>query len=303
VRRLSNPGVQSARLSNPGSQPASQPLPRLDPSVEKGSTLEAYRLAEQQSPAESTGLSMTASRRPTDAEMQAIRRPGSPAPEASPSVLLSKSVEAEAQNPLPRPALVPANPPVVRSKTPLIIAAVTGVLLLVGGIAVGGKLLTPPNPSVPATPPPTTVTEAPPPATAPPVAANPATPPQPAADPQPPPTSPAPPANTAAATSSTTTTSTTTSRPAKAETIPEAVRQELEEARRALDSGDYAKAIRVAQRTLSTQRTEAATLLIGKAHCHLRDLSNARAQWRNLSKRGQSELRTYCSKHDVSLSQ
>jgi type IV secretory pathway VirB10-like protein len=185
---------------------------------------------------------------------------------------------------------VPASPPVVRSKTPLIIAAVTGVLLLVGGIAVGGKLLTPPNPPVPDAPPPATVTEAPPPAVAPP---------QPAAQPEPPPTSPVPPANTAAATSSTTTTS--TSRPGKAETIPEAVRQELEEARRALDSGDYAKAIRVAQRTQSTQRTEAATLLIGKAHCHLRDLSNARAQWRNLSKRGQSELRTYCSKHDVSL--
>jgi serine/threonine-protein kinase len=277
-----------------GAEPALQTSKeRPEPSVERGSTLEAFRLAEQQAADESSGLSVTASRRPTDIAVPAIKRPAEAGPGTQPSVLVSKSLAEAAQEPQPRAAPAPAS----RSKAPLIIAAVGGVLLLVGGIAVGGKLLTPPNPSAPATPPPaTTVTEAPSQPATPTVAANPATPPQPAVQPETPPPSPTPPANTTAAAS------TTSTRPTnKTETIPEAVRQELEEAERALGSGDYNKAIRVAQRTLSTQRTEAATYLIGRAYCHLRDLSNARAQWRNLSKSGQSKLSTYCSKHEVDL--
>jgi serine/threonine-protein kinase len=286
-----------------GVQPAPQtPSSTAEPSVERGSTLEAFRIADQQAAAQSSPLSVTASRRPTDVEMQAIRPGAEPGPGAQPSVVVSKSLEASAQEAQSHAAPVPASPPESRSKTPLILAAAGGVLLLVGGIAVGGKLFTPSNPSGPETPPRATVTEAPPPAATPPVAANTGTPPQPADPPQTPPPSTTPPANTpAAASSSTSTTTTTVSRPSKPETMPEAVRQELEEAESALGSGDYARAIRVAQRTLSTQRTEAATLLIGKAYCHLRDLSNARAQWRNLSKQGQGKLRTYCSKHDVSL--
>jgi serine/threonine-protein kinase len=275
-----------------GAEPALQTSrERPEPSVERGSTLEAYRLAEQQAAEESSGLSMTASRRPTDIAVPAIKRSAEAGPGTQPSVLVSKSLAEAAQAPQPGTAPAPAS----RSKAPLIAAAVVGVLLLVGGIAVGGKLLTPPNPSVPATPPPaTTITEAPSQPATPPVAANPATPPQPTAQPETPPPSPTPPANTTAAASTTRPTS-------KTETIPEAVRQELAEAESALGAGDYSKAIRVAQRTLSTQRTEAATYLIGRAYCHLRDLSNAKAQWRNLSKSGQSKLRTYCAKHEVDL--
>jgi serine/threonine-protein kinase len=281
-----------------GAEPALQTSrERPEPSVERGSTLEAFRLAEQQAADESSGLSVTASRRPTDIAVPAIKRSAEAGPGTQPSVLVSKSLAEAAQQAQPGAAPAPAS----RSKAPLIAAAVVGVLLLVGGIAVGGKLLTPPNPSVPATPPPaTTVTEAPQQPATPPVAANPATPPQPAVQPETPPPSPTPPSNTTTAAS--TSTSNPSTRPAgKTETVPEAVRQELEEAESALGAGDYSKAIRVAQRTLLTQRTEAATYLIGRAYCHLRDLSNARAQWRNLSKSGQSKLRTYCAKHEVSL--
>jgi serine/threonine-protein kinase len=83
--------------------------------------------------------------------------------------------------------------------------------------------------------------------------------------------------------------------------IPEAVRQDLEEAEQALSSGDIDKALRVARRTLATQKTEAAIFLMGRAYCRQHDLSNAKAQWRNLSKQGQAKLRAYCSKYDVSL--
>lgn len=291
-----------SQAASTGGEPAPQtPAATSTPSVERGSTLEAFRFADQQAAAESSSLSVTASRRPTDLELPAIRPSAAPEPGAQPSIVVSKSLEASAPDPQPRAAPAPASPPERRSKTPLILTAVGGVLLLVGGIAVGGKMFTPSNPSGPVTPPPATVTEAPPPVATPPVAVNPATPPQPAAQPETPPPS-TPPASTAAAASTSTSTTTSSStRPSKPETIPEAVRQELEEAEHALDSGDYARAIRMAQRTLSTQRTEAATLLIGRAYCHLNDLSNARAQWRNLSKQGQSKLRAYCSKYDVSL--
>jgi serine/threonine-protein kinase len=123
------------------------------------------------------------------------------------------------------------------------------------------------------------------------VAVNPATTPQPAIQPQTTPPATTPPA----------TTTSTSTRPSKPEAIPEAVRQDLEEAEQALNSGDVDKALRFARRTLSTQRTEAAILLMGRAYCHLHDLSNAKAQWRNLSKQGQGKLRTYCSKYDVEL--
>jgi serine/threonine-protein kinase len=256
-----------ARSAAAGAMPASAPQAPAaapEPSVERGSTLAAFRFAEQQAAERPPAPSMTGSRRSTDLETPAAAAPA----------------------PQPRMAPVPASPPAGRSKTPLILAAIGGVLLLGGGIAVGGKLLTPSDPPVPGPPPPATVTQAPPPAVTPPVAEDPPIPPA------------TPPANPTVDPKPVTVSS---PRPGKPETMPEAVRQELEEAERALDESDYNRAIRLAQRTLATKRTEAAFFLIGRAYCHLHDLSNAKAQLRNLSSQGKSKLRTYCAKHEVSL--
>ncbi len=302
ARRASNPATPATpqRISSPAAQAAPQrisdtaaravPPPAAaspEPSVARGSTLEAFRLADQQAAAQASPPSVSVSRRPTDVEMPALGPSAAPEPAARPSV------PAPAQDPQPRVASVPTSPPTSRSKTPLILAAVGGVLLLVGGIAVGGKMFAPSNTPGPEAPQSSTGTQAPPPTVTPPVAANSITPPQPPVQPdKPPPTTP--PANTTASTS-------TSSRPGKPEAIPEAVRKELEEAESALSSGDHDKAIRVAQRTLSTQRTEAATFLIGRAYCQKRDLGNAKVQWRNLSRQGRSKLNAYCLKYDISL--
>jgi serine/threonine-protein kinase len=57
----------------------------------------------------------------------------------------------------------------------------------------------------------------------------------------------------------------------------------------------------MAQRSQQIQKSEAAHLLLGRAYCQQKDLSNARAQWRNLSAKGQSQLRKYCTQYDISL--
>jgi serine/threonine-protein kinase len=90
-------------------------------------------------------------------------------------------------------------------------------------------------------------------------------------------------------------------RPEKAEALPLEVRTALEEAERALASGDKRGAIRTAQRSQQLQNTEAARLLLGRAYCQQRDLSNARAQWRTLSTRGKSQLSKYCTEYEIDL--
>jgi type IV secretory pathway VirB10-like protein len=93
----------------------------------------------------------------------------------------------------------------------------------------------------------------------------------------------------------------TSTRTDKAEALPPEVRAALEEAERALAAGDMALAIRIAQRSQQVQNTEAARLLMGRAYCHQKDLSNARAQWRTLSSQGKNQLRKYCTKYDIPL--
>lgn len=282
-----------SRLSSPGALATPQPAGAASaPNVERGSTLQAF----QQAPLDETSVS----RRQTDVENQSVQPATTPLRGSQPAVIVSQSVASAMPDPQPRMEAVPASPPASRSKAPLLLSAVGGVLLLVVGIAVGGKVLTGSSSTGPETPPPATGTEATPPAVTPPVAVNPTTPPQPVDPPQTTPPATTPPENTTATTSPTNSTSTST-RPGKAEVIPEAVRQDLEEAEQALNSGDIDKALRVARRTLATQRTEAAIFLMGRAYCRQHDLSNAKAQWRNLSKQGQAKLRAYCSKYDVSL--
>ncbi|WP_224240691.1 serine/threonine-protein kinase [Hyalangium gracile] len=262
----------------PAASPAPAPAAQPEPSVERGSTLAAFRAAEQEAAAAQPAPAphaptQTSSRRPTDVELPAAQA-AAPAPVAP----------------------VPPAQPAARSKTPLI-AAVVALVLVAGGLVVMRGMGTPgpvptPSPSPPVAvteptptpktePAPTPKTEPTPPAT--PVAVEPPPPSTPVAsttpEPKPPPSTPK----------------------GKPEVLPDAVRQELETAERALGSGDFEGAIRAAQRAQRVKKTEAATLMIGRAYCHQHDLSNARAQWRNLSAAGKSKLRAYCSKYDVSL--
>jgi serine/threonine-protein kinase len=187
-----------------------------------------------------------------------------------------------------------------RSKFPLIPAAVAAVVLLGIVGVVGGKLFksstpdTPPSTPVaetPATGTPKTGTETPPPAVTPPAVATTPTPPTTPPTVTPPPTTP--PAATEAGTS--------TARPGKPETIPAELREELAEAEKALAAGELDRAMRIAQRTQQTQLTEAAFLVMGRVYCQRKDLGNAKAQWRNLSKQGKSKLAAYCKDYEINL--
>lgn len=254
-----------------------------DPSVEVGSTLAAFRAQDAQAPAQpQPAFPVTSSRRPTDMEMAAVRPAGSPAPSAQPSPVASHAVAPVA----------PAQPK-ARSKSPLIIAAVVVVALVAVGLIVGrGMHTTSTTTPEPGANPPVATPE--PPVTAktgtepPPVAPTPT---QPTVTPTPPPSTTPPPVATTEPKSS------PTSPKGKAEVIPDSVRKELEDAEQALSSGDAAGAIRIAQRTLQVQKTEAARMLIGRAYCQRQDLGNANAQYRSLSARGQKQLFDYCSKN------
>ncbi|WP_044189673.1 serine/threonine-protein kinase [Hyalangium minutum] len=276
---------------------AAAALATPDPSLEKGSTLEAFRMATPQPAAQQVAPasppSMSVSRRPTDMELPAVGAAAvqpaapTPAPQAQPQ-------------PVPTPA--PASAPAGRSKFPLIPAAVAGVVLVGILAVVGGKVF---KPSTPDTPPPTPVAETPPPEVKPPVVAEP-TPPAPTAPPAttPPATTPpgmatsdtAPPVTTPPATATGTTKP--TARPGKAENIPPELREELDKAEQALSAGQLDDALRIAQRTLRTQKTEAALLVMGRVYCQRHDVGNVNAQRRQLSADGQRKLTAYCRKYE-----
>jgi serine/threonine protein kinase len=292
-------GVAGAMGSPAPQTPAATP----EPSVERGSTLAAFRFAEQQAPAQPAPSGMSVSRRPTDLELPAAVLPAAqpsavPGPSAQPSS--AHPAATPGLDPQPRHAPVPAPHPAAtpgpasRSKSPLILAALGGVLLLAGGIFVGGKVLTPSNPPGPVTPPPATVTEAPPPAVTPPVTATPPATPQPTVPPETTPPVTPPPVNPTVATGS------SSPRPVKPETIPEEVRQELAEAEKALESGELDQALRIAWRTQQKTPTEAANYLIGRVYCQRKDLGNAKAQWRKLTG-SKSKLAAYCRKYELDL--
>ncbi len=75
------------------------------------------------------------------------------------------------------------------------------------------------------------------------------------------------------------------------------MKSDLDAAERALASGDFAEAIHLAQRSQKTQITQASFSLLARAYCRQGDLSNVRAQVRNLPPRETRKVRNYCSKH------
>jgi eukaryotic-like serine/threonine-protein kinase len=284
-----------SRLAEGGAA-ASGPAPQAPggapgPSVEAGSTLAAFRAAE---PAPAMAApSVSASRRPTDLELPAVP-PTAAQPSAAPSVVAAPAGTASA----PTPSAAPA--PAARSSSKLLVAAGVVVLLLGVGVALGTGLFrsaasssTGGEPSAVAPPAPPATPQA---GTEPPETPPTSPSPDPTAvaqqDPPTPVTPPTPPPDKA---------SSRPTRPTSTEVVPAAVRAELDEAERALSAGNHTLAIRTAQRTLATQKTEAAYLLIGRAYCQLKDLSNARAQWRNLSRQGKDRLGKYCKQYDVNL--
>ncbi len=83
--------------------------------------------------------------------------------------------------------------------------------------------------------------------------------------------------------------------------LPAAVVQDLDAAEQALRTGHPAEARRLAQRSLLAQRTARAHALLARAHCQLRDLSNARAAFRNVSARDRSAVTRACREHGIDL--
>jgi serine/threonine-protein kinase len=276
-----------------GAAPQGQ-QPAKEESLEFGSTLAAFRAADAAASPDQAPVSV--SRRPTDLEMPAVV-PGAQAPAPAPAaqpVAPSPAAPVSASGAAsPAPAPMAARP---RSSAPLAVAAAV-VVAVVGTL---GWLLTRPPPAPVAGNEP--VAANPPTAPVPPKQEQPATPPTPtpqdpaaAAQVQPTPPVTPPPTPTPQPPPRPST------RPSKPEELPQEVRTLLDEAESALAGGDVPRAIRMAQRSQQIQKSEAAHLLLGRAYCQQKDLSNARAQWRNLSAKGQSQLRKYCTQYDISL--
>jgi eukaryotic-like serine/threonine-protein kinase len=225
------------------------------------------------------------------------RAPAAPAPVSPPE-------RAPAPNAaVPGPASAQGAAPPTAAKRPgwLLPAVLGGVVLLGGGIVAATRLVpssppaqtapppapvvtpepkpTPPPATEPVTPPPAVV-EAPPPATGP---ATPSTPPVTASangdEPSPPPRS--------------------AGRTGKPEALPEAVKADLATAEKALASGNTEEAIQLARKSLRAQPTGAAYALLARAYCRQRDLSNAKAQWRNVPASYQGKVKAYCKPYDI----
>ncbi|WP_224372521.1 serine/threonine-protein kinase [Hyalangium versicolor] len=256
--------------SVPAAQAAPSPAALPEPSVEKGSTLAAFRAAEPE-----------------------------------PVVQRTTALPLAAPAPVAPAPVAPAPAPAARSKTPLI-AAVAAVVLIAGGLFVGrGMISSPPPPAPNNTPPvavadptptpaptPTQTTQAPTPTPTPPPTNT--TPVEPTPTPTPTPPDSTPVANATPENKP----PPATSPKNKPVAIPEAVRKDLQEAERALSSGDMDTAIRIALRTQRVQDTEEAKVLLGEAYCRRGDVSNANGAWRSLSSAGaKRKMRTYCAKY------
>jgi hypothetical protein len=80
-------------------------------------------------------------------------------------------------------------------------------------------------------------------------------------------------------------------------TAPELVRK----AKQALESGDAAAAVELARTSNNMERTQEAILLLGRAHCELEQVEDARALLRHLPVEAQPELETLCRERGVEL--
>ncbi len=197
--------------------------------------------------------------------------------------------------------LVPSSsapPPVqARSKSLVVAGGIVGVLLL--GLAAGWWMRSsPPPPAAPLEPvavTPPAPTGATPPTPEPPLSPAPESPPQEEAP------EPAPIAATSASPAPAPAPVRTSSRQAPRETVPEAVRVDLEAAERELVAGNASEAIRLARRSQRTQVTGASYSLLTRAYCLQRDLSNVNAQWRKVPASERSRVREYCRQYQVEL--
>jgi serine/threonine-protein kinase len=191
-----------------------------------------------------------------------------------------------------QPVAAPVAPPAPSSRGPLVAAAALALFAAGGGVVWWmSRPEAPPTQPTVAQPPPATVTQtaaaqpSPPPAVVtPPVQDTPTPSPQPVA----------------------TTTSDTpgaTQRPVREE-LPEEVRKLLEEGEQALAGGDTEAALRLANRSLQTQRTLAAYSLKARAYCRQKDLGGAKAELAKVKTRAeQSKVLKFCEKYEVDLSE
>jgi serine/threonine-protein kinase len=270
-----------------------------EPSVEKGSTLAAFRASEP-APSQAgsssvapsqAGSPVSVSRRPTDLDVPAL----------GPS-----AAQAAGPGTLPPQAPVPAS--ASRSKLPVVLATVGGVALLTVAVVMAMRpgVMPPVDPPQPATSPPSSTSDT---AKAEPGATPVAPPAQPSnpvgvATPDPTPANPTtPPANpTAENPTPPAANPGTPPRPGKPEKLPEEARKALATAERELADGNWQKAIRTVNATPQLKDTEAATLFMGRAYCRGKDQPNALRSLNNLkSSTLRAQLRAYCKKQDFEL--
>jgi len=178
-------------------------------------------------------------------------------------------------------------------------------VLLGGGLLAATRLLPASAPSAPTASPPVVATEPKPTlppngAAPPPAAVVEAPPPTPEPQPEPPPSTP-PAGSETASTGDDPPPPRSPGRTGKAEVLPQAVKADLSAAEKALTTGDTVEAIRLARKSLRTQPTGAAYALLTRAYCRQRDLSNAKAQWRNIPTAYQGKVRTYCKPYDITF--
>jgi serine/threonine-protein kinase len=81
--------------------------------------------------------------------------------------------------------------------------------------------------------------------------------------------------------------------------MPESVRQELDEAEKALAANNAAEAIRLVRLSQRTKPTAAGYSVLTRAHCLQGDLANARAQWAKVAPAERTRVRQYCKRHDI----
>ncbi|WP_225409147.1 serine/threonine-protein kinase [Stigmatella hybrida] len=198
-------------------------------------------------------------------------------------------------------------PPAPAAKRPgwVLPAVLGGVVLLGGGLLAATRLLPSSAPSTPPANPPVVATEPKPTlppngAAPPPAAVVEAPPPTPEPQPDPPPSTPDAGTEMASADGDPPPPR-SPGRTGKAEVLPQAVKADLSAAEKALASGDTVEAIRLARKSLRTQPTGAAYALLTRAYCRQRDLSNAKAQWRNVPSAYQGKVRTYCKPYDITF--
>ncbi|ADO68263.1 serine/threonine-protein kinase [Stigmatella aurantiaca DW4/3-1] len=88
-------------------------------------------------------------------------------------------------------------------------------------------------------------------------------------------------------------------RTGKTETLPDSVKKELAAAERALSAGNTREAIESAHRSQRIQVTGAAYALLARAYCRQGDISNAKAQWRNVPNTYRGKVSKYCKGYEI----